>query len=409
MLSNNTTKSFSSLFFICVIFYIWHTTLPALGFYTPAALFAACVLFLYAYIFTQRNEFSSIGRRISIYFSILSLYFLGIIYSGTSSIVVKLYQILQIGLYPLLIIYITNYCNTKFIRYLFWAVVGSYIVTSITTYMGCILYPGAARTMALPEEEMGPEIFAMYKMANIGNLTFIYSLVLLLPQIFFLIKSKIVGKLVSVSMLVILAICIIETEYTTALLLMTVCFSLLFLPVQIKHKHILPLFMVMVVVFLVCRFFIGDLLIAISFSVDSETVAIRLNELGSIFINGVSNTDDGDVGSRIELYNKSINSFFRSPLWGGSNEIGGHSLLFDSLARFGLLGLAAFCLSYKKSWENFYKPFSNTPYYGHILFSLFLGLVMAVLNPKDNLGVLTFTIPLFALYYKQKYESSLDR
>lgn len=406
MLNSITTKNFSISFFICVVFYIWHSTLPALGYYTPAVIFVICVLFLYAYIFARIRNFNNMSR---IYISLLSLYFLGIFYSGTSHIVIKLYQILQVGLYPLLIFYIAKYCNKKFIKYLFWAIVCSYVVTAITTYVGCILYPGAARMLALPEEEMGTEIFVMYKKANIGNLTFTYSLVLLFPQIIYLVKSKIVGRVTSLSMLCILTICILETEYTTALLLMVMCFLLFFLPVQIKQKHIFPLFIVFVVVFLISWFFIGDLLVWLSSSINSETMAVRLNELGTMFSNSTNYSEDGDVGSRIELYSKSVNSFFSNPLWGGSKEVGGHSLFFDSLARYGLLGLAAFYLTYRKSWEYFYKPFKYAPYYGYMLFSFILVIVMAVLNPKDNLGVLTFTIPLFALYYKQKYESTLDR
>ena len=355
MMDNTTNKGFSSLFLIAVVFYIWHTTIPALGYKTPAVLFAGCILFLYAYIFVKNRIISnSVGSILPI----LGLYFLELVYSGTSNFAIKIYQILQMGLYPLLILYIAKYGNERLVRFLFWAVIGSYVFTAITTYAGCIMYPGAARTLALPEEEMGANIFAMYKMANIGNLTFTYSLVLLIPQLIFLIKSRIVKRLQSITMLVVLVITILETEYTTALLLMTICFSLFFIPVHITKKHIWGLI---------------------------------------------------TVGSRMELYNMSIQSFLKSPLLGGIKSIGGHSLFFDSLGRFGLLGLAAFVISYKKIWSEFYKPFSVTPYYGYLLFSFILLVVMAFFNPKDNLSVVTFTIPLFTLFYNQQYESSLDR
>ena len=71
------------------------------------------------------------------------------------------------GLYPLLILYIAKYGNERLVRFLFWAVIGSYVFTAITTYAGCIMYPGAARTLALPEEEMGANIFAMYNFLHI--------------------------------------------------------------------------------------------------------------------------------------------------------------------------------------------------------------------------------------------------
>lgn len=406
MMDNTTNKGFSSLFLIAVVFYIWHTTIPALGYKTPAVLFAGCILFLYAYIFVKNRI---ISNSVGLILPILGLYFLELVYSGTSNFAIKIYQILQMGLYPLLILYIAKYGNERLVRFLFWAVIGSYVFTAITTYAGCIMYPGAARTLALPEEEMGANIFAMYKMANIGNLTFTYSLVLLIPQLIFLIKSRIVKRLQSITMLVVLVITILETEYTTALLLMTICFSLFFIPVHITKKHIWGLITVAGIIFIFSKLFIGDLLIGVSSSVGSETMAARLNDLGMILKNGMKSADEGDVGSRMELYNMSIQSFLKSPLLGGIKSIGGHSLFFDSLGRFGLLGLAAFVISYKKIWSEFYKPFSVTPYYGYLLFSFILVVVMAFFNPKDNLSVVTFTIPLFTLFYNQQYESSLDR
>ena len=407
MIDNTTTnKEFSSLFLIAVVFYIWHTTIPALGYRTPAVLFAGCILFLYTYIFTKNRI---ISNSIGLTLPILGLYFLALVYSGTSNFVIKIYQILQMGLYPLLILYIAKYGNEKLVRFLFWAVIGSYVFTAVTTYAGCIMYPGAARTLALPEEEMGADVFAMYKMANIGNLTFTYSLVLLIPQLIFLIKSRIVKRLVSVAMLVVLAMTILETEYTTALLLMAICFSLFFMPIHITRKHIGGLIVVAGIILIFSKIFIGDLLIEVASSVESETMAARLHDLGMILKNGMDYAEEGDVGSRMELYNMSIQSFLKSPLCGGINSIGGHSLFFDSLGRFGLLGLVAFIISYKKIWKEFYKPFSVAPYYGYLLFCFIQVVVMAILNPKDNLGVVTFTIPLFALFYNQQYENSLDR
>lgn len=398
---------FSGFFLIIVVFYIWHTTIPALGFYTPAAIFAGCVLFLYIYIFYKIQYLNELYKVICFIIPILGLNILSS-FIGTSSWVIKLYGLLQIGLYPLLMIYISVYCNEKFIRYLFWAIVGSYIFTAITTYIGCIMYPGAARTLAVPEGDIGIDIYSMYKIANIGNLTFTYSLVLLLPPIIYLIKSKIVGILIPIVMLCILTITIIETEYTTALLLMLISYSLFLLPLHIERRHILLLVIAIIFVFLLGKYVIGGILIEMSTIISSDTISVRLYDLGTILTHGIDNAEDGDVGTRMDLYNISINSFLQHPLWGG-NIAGGHSLFFDSLALFGLLGLLAFCLSYKKVWKYFYYPLIGTPYFGYLMFSFVLVIIMAVLNPKDNLGVLTFTIPLFALYYKQKYESTLDR
>ena len=230
---------------------------------------------------------------------------------------------------------------------------------------------------------MGADVFALYKMANIGNLTFTYSLVLLIPQLIFLIKSRIVKRLISIAMLVVLVMTILKTEYTTALLLMAISFLLFFMPIHITRKHILGLIVVAGIIFIFSKLFISDLLIGISSSVGSETMAARLNDLGMLLKNGMTSADEGDIGSRMELYKMSIQSFLESPLCGGIKSIGGHSLFFDSLGRFGLLGLAAFIISYKKIWNEFYKPFSVAPYYGYLLFSFILGIVLSLIHISE--------------------------
>lgn len=403
----NTNKSFSWLQLILVVFFVWHTTIPALGFYTPAIIFAASVLLLYAMIFLRCVSVYKWSFFLSVVVSILGLYFLEVLYFGTNNLLISIYVIMQMGLYPLLILYITEYTNKKFVRYLFWAVLGSYLFTSITTYFGCIVYPGASRTLAVTEEDMGSDIYAMYKMANIGNLSFTYSLVLLIPQVIEMYKLRIVNPLLPIVMLIILTITILETEYTAALLLMLVSFLLILLPANLKRKHLWPLLIGVIALFFDVKVLIGDFLIWASSTISSDTMAVRLYDLGQTFTMGTDYVGEGDVVSRMELYEMSLNSFMNSPIWGGVGKVGGHSLFIDTLGRYGIIGLLVIGLSYKKSWEHFYKPFADQPYYGHLMFSFVLVLAMAVLNPKDNLGVLTFTIPLFALYNSQKYENTL--
>jgi hypothetical protein len=307
--------------------------------------------------------------------------------------------------------YISKTGDVKSYKILFWAVACSYTLTALTTYIGCVTYPGAARDLAMPEEMIGSDVYSLYKKANIGNLSFTYSLLFIIPLLIYMVKSRICRRIESVSMLIIVSISILKTEYTTALLLMVLCFILFFLPNKLNIGSLISIVALMLVIFLLAKPFIGELLLHASshFESSSSTISVRLYDLGILLSNDLNAVNGGDIWSRYELYNQSIQEFFHSPLWGGSNNVGGHSLLFDSLGRFGLIGLVALILMYKKVFSLFFSPYSNNPYYGYMLFSFLIVIILAVLNPKDNLGVITFTIPLFALYFKTHYESTLDR
>lgn len=405
---NTVYKKIPRIYLLAVIFYVWHTTIPIIGYYTPAVLYACIIVYLYMSTLTHVNN--PIKIIVSI-LPILSIHILSLLYFNSSNIIIQIYQILQVGLYPLIFMYISKTGDVKSYKILFWAVACSYTLTALTTYIGCVTYPGAARDLAMPEEMIGSDVYSLYKKANIGNLSFTYSLLFIIPLLIYMVKSRICRRIESVSMLIIVSISILKTEYTTALLLMVLCFILFFLPNKLNIGSLISIVALMLVIFLLAKPFIGELLLHASshFESSSSTISVRLYDLGILLSNDLNAVNGGDIWSRYELYNQSIQEFFHSPLWGGSNNVGGHSLLFDSLGRFGLIGLVALILMYKKVFSLFFSPYSNNPYYGYMLFSFLIVIILAVLNPKDNLGVITFTIPLFALYFKTHYESTLDR
>lgn len=57
-------------------------------------------------------------------------------------------------------------------------------------------------------------------------------------------------------------------------------------------------------------------------------------------------SQSSDVATRSELYGQSLNEFFSSPIWGTNNsdDLGGHSAIFDRMGAFGLIGFVSYIL-----------------------------------------------------------------
>ena len=154
--------------------------------------------------------------------------------------------------------------------------------------------------------------------------------------------------------------------------------------------------------------------------IGGELTSARLQELSSFSANEQSYME-GDMEARSNLYMKSIYSFLSSPVWGSSSAaVGGHSFVFDNMAKFGLIGIVGMIMMFWAIFKRFFAPFKQQKWYGHILFSFFMVILLAILNPKDNLSILTFYIPLFCAAFTKKkillkknniemeYENTLD-
>jgi hypothetical protein len=97
----------------------------------------------------------------------------------------------------------------------------------------------------------------------------------------------------------------------------------------------------------------ADLMLSVSTSIDNKTLSRKAGELASLLVGAVKG--GSEVSARRFLYQTSIDTFLEHPITGagayysagGDNRalnhgIGGHSELFDTLARFGLVGAGIF-------------------------------------------------------------------
>lgn len=384
-----------------VIFYALHTSMPVVGFYTPAIVNATVLLFLYCFLLAKRG--AAIMSDIGYVLPIFSVYILSLFYEGVSHLASYIYTIAQVFIYPLLALYLIRCGNSNSIRKVFIIVGISYIVTGITTYYGCQIYSNASRDLAAMLDSEDPGLYAMYVKYNIGSFSFIYTLVLILPLLIYLIRDKKVNIIVGLICLVVIIMAILASEYATALLFLFICLISFFMPKYFRLQRLIWIVVIFSILYLTGKPFLGQILESLANIVDSETIATRLYNLSILFTKG-SRHVDGDLESRITVYNLSIEAFLKSPIWGSSQaKVGGHSYILDSLGKYGLLGGIAMIIMYKRLYNSFFKPWNNQKWYGYICLMFMLAFSFAVLNPKDNLIVLTFIVPLFTASYKENY------
>ena len=79
---------------------------------------------------------------------------------------------------------------------------------------------------------------------------------------------------------------------------------------------------------------------------DNSTGTAYQEKVGSLIELSQGNTLTGDTKGRIERYQKSLQSFFKSPIIGSlftkTANIGGHSFILDSLSKYGFLSFIIF-------------------------------------------------------------------
>lgn len=409
-MNNTNTRAIPWYFQFFVVIYTMHSTIPFVGYHTPAIVNVAVLFFLYGFLIVRNGQYalSDFIKTIPLF----TIYLLTIIYAGFKNIFIEAYWILQLMIYPLIMLYIIR-SNDRKVGLRILIIIGiSLLVTSITTYLGCRAYPGASRELAAMLSSKDSALYAFYMSLNIGSFSFIYALVLLVPLLIYAIREKLIKRWIGLIVIVIVSMTIVQSDYTTALLCLLITIILLFLfPNQLKSKHYFIMAILTIVFMVASTRLVVPILNKVGELVAGEISSSRLQEL-STFSSNEQSFLEGDMESRYELYMTSINSFANSPVYGGSSsKIGGHSYIFDNMGKFGLVGIIGMIMVYRTVYKRFYYPFRRQKWYGHVLFSFFMALLLALLNPKDNIIVLTFYLPLFCMTFAKndiKYENTMD-
>ena len=240
-------------------------------------------------------------------------------------------------------IFLFSYANTQIKDVLYRRVfllfsIVSVLVTTLQTLLTLVQYPDAARTLA--STSYAKYGSAKYRQMGAGGFEFIYSLVTLFPvSIVAMLRTHGKYKMLAISGTLCIACTILSSGYMTAILLLILS-CILFLCSRNKKTLYLTLMILPVIigVFILCRDFFAEQLIAVSETCTSTAVKRHLIEIADIIAQN-ANVEDLD---RVGLYEKSISAFIAHPLIGsyivdGSSAISGHSTLLDLLGGAGLL------------------------------------------------------------------------
>ena len=391
-------RSFSAfLFEVLAFLYIAHKILPAVGHYMPGVVYLGLVasVFVLAFFISMSKSTVSASVRLLAVFGVSLLEFVRYLIKGSVvSGLTYMYGEVQIFLYALIAIVFIYKNEFNQIRNITNLIFICYGVTAVTTFIGNSKYESASRLLAtLANSDPTRQLYASQ---NIGGFVLVYELVLIVPLIIYMIKKRKMNRALGWGLIILLGMTIMSSEYTTALLMYVLSLTLFLIP-KITKRKIIVLVVILVVLFIFNSLYFADLFEFLSENVQSNTLATRFAELAELLREGESSAD-GNATNRMELYKKSINAFFESGMMGtwNNSQVGGHSFIFDTVGRYGIIGIFAMIIMYRMVYKMFIGPYRREDFYPYLFFIYMIAIFMAFINPKTYLFIFICLIPLFA-------------
>lgn len=384
------------LFFI-VLLLILRDFVPYVSSKVP--LMASLVLYSAAY-FSFYNLFGS--NIIKKYFFLFCVPFVDVVFSifnsSAGTFPELTYGFIRLFVWAFVCEYIINCQNSKIINSLLFVFSLAIIITSITTFYGCILFPGASRDLATGLKD-DAELMAVYSGMNIGGFDFIYMLVAFMPFLvnIFRIYSKPRIRILVGLVILIFFVTIIESEYSTAILLSFFSLSVLFLPQKMSMQRLLFRTMILLLFIILFASILSPLLKMISQNIDSHDVSIRMNELSDL-LDGKQIYDDSNTFSRTSKWERSIMNFIESPIIGTGTIGGGHSIILDHMSKYGLFGILLVFLQFKALYNIVLKPLKDTSYYTAVSIMYIINVIMCLVNTYFSYTSFIIFVPLLTRY-----------
>ena len=313
------------------------------------------------------------------------------------------YQIV-VDFTPIIVgLYIVRRLDIKSAKFFSVIIILAVVITSLTTYMGLIEDPSAARYLATVSDPNESK-FVRYNMMNIGGYEFIYTTVLLYPVWIFAFKRGKIKKVYMAAIVIAELLLIIQSGYTTAFLLFLITSSFLFFSREFNEKYLILVGIIAIVLFFLLFDLLSQGLSALANVIENQEISSRLKDLSS-GREGLEQSED----PRLKLYLTSLNTFINKPLLGSlGGGIGGHSFVFDTLATYGLLGAVIFIVLYTIIYKRFYLPYKNAKGYGFIVWMFVQTIILSTVNTGMWLYVLCLFIPvlLYFIVGKEKVKNS---
>lgn len=387
---------------VLMLAFIFHD-FPRYGVMFPSSVYAVIIVVLTIYLFCNITL-----KDRNLLFSLFSVFILDFFinsFTKSSYIILQDFSSLLQEMIPVMMAMVLvrkrNIHSAKVILGFYFLRI---IITMVTTIVGLQTFPGASRDMGNGEFVANNPLYKVYLSLNIGGFDLAYTIVLLIPILCYLFRyssefknSKILKLIVSL-LLVFSMYCILQMEYTTALLFSILALTSLFTTEKTNIlKYLTFVFMVGIILYLY-KGFLAQGLEYMSTIVESKEIAVRFSDIASS-ISGQATSEISDVDARQDSYMSSINAIISNPLgiWLASSKTGGHSFIFDYIAKYGPIGLMLIIYMLRIVYKVFLKPYSGKQIYPFLVLEYILFIATATMNPHLYLDYMAFVIPLF--YY----------
>ena len=266
------------------------------------------------------------------------------------------------------------------------------VVTIITTIIGVIQNPNAARYLATVDQADDLKN-VMFGWRNMGGYTFVYTVVLLYPLVIFCYKQKMISLPLSIALSVLVFALAIVTEYATALLLVSASTLLYFVKRDLKARELVVFGVLIVVLLVIFNEYVSIFLQFLGEKLNSVTLQDRFTALSG-GVSGIENSDD----NRIALYRHGLNLFLEHPIagtmFGSKQGSASHSQILITLAQHGLIGGFMMLFMYRKIFRLFFKPFTEVPGYGFYFWIFIEAIILSLINTGFFFSVLAMYAPV---------------
>ena len=303
----------------------------------------------------------------------------------------------------LIIFYITNnypdlqgrLCKMMFLMF---------VVTTITSVIGVIVNPQAARLITFAGNDLQEDI--VIRLLNIGGLAFFQGLVITVPiWLSFISQQK--YRIFSIAMLVFIFVGLLHASFTISIILFFVAILLGYMANKASATKIFIAGCVLLLVFVVPW---EQVFVFLAEKTNNVRIHDRLISLAKTIASGAA---EGDLKSRVDVYGASLDTFLRHPFGVGpeytyvdyQNGIGYHSQILDDMARYGIFALAfyvAFFVGYFKLVKSQWRKINMEQVAWPVLV---LYICFLILNPGFTSAhesvLLLFMIPAFPNVLKQ--------
>ena len=380
-----------NLIHYCCYMYMLIALSPLLDYYANWYIVAIPIIILAIHLIRKKSQLQKVMALFLLAICLSLIQSLGI-YTASNIVDRLINDVINwsSGLIALYFSILENKNQKEFIKKFLQVTIIIFGITSITTIIGLNVYPNAARELA-----SGTAIYdtTIYSRKNIGGYSFIYSSVLLIPVLVWVIKKYTsFFKYSSIVVLVINLYCIYQSQYTIAIILAVIILLLTLFAKNIKRFCTL---FASVMLFILCggTSFLGNIILKISNFISFDYVADRMLQL-SLLLRGLSIKTETTT-ERIEHYLYTFNGFLQSPIIGNvffSNNaqmVSGHTVILDTLSAIGVIGLIIVSMIYVRTYRLFLR---NKKIGFNSFMCLFSFVLLSLVNPSN------FTIVFFVIF-----------